>query len=70
MAERMALRPELKAFFPVEVRKDKAKRDEAIHRAYSKGRYTQREIGDHLGLHYVTISLIVRQQEALGNGGG
>jgi putative transposase len=65
VAERMALRPPLESFFPDGVRDDRIKRDDAIHRAYSEARYTQREIGDHLGLHYVTISVIVRREERL-----
>lgn len=63
MQERLALRPGLKTFFPAEALRDRDARDEAICRAYREGRYSQREIGDQLGLHYATISVIVRRQE-------
>jgi len=32
----------------------------AFYLAYREGRYTQKQIGDHLGLHYVTISRVFR----------
>jgi REP element-mobilizing transposase RayT len=54
---------ELGEFLPLDACEDRAVRDEAIYRAYIEGRFTQREIGDHLGLHYVTVSCIVRAQE-------
>gem|GEM_PF-6320486 len=38
-------------------------RNEGIYRAYLEGRYSQREIAEYLGLHYVTISCIVRSME-------
>lgn len=38
-------------------------RNEAIYRAYSEGGFSQRQIGDCLGMHYVTVSCIVRARE-------
>ncbi len=63
MQERLALRPGIERFFPAKAMRNREARDEAIYRAYRDGRYSQREIGDHLGLHYVTISVIVRKRE-------
>ncbi len=38
-------------------------RDEAILKAFESGGYSMKEIGDHFGLHYSTVSRIVRQQK-------
>jgi putative transposase len=35
-------------------------RDEAILKAYASGGFTQREIGQHFGVHYSRVSRIVR----------
>ena len=56
-------RHELDEYLPVDACEDRAARNEAIYWAYTEGRFTQREIGDHLGLHYVTVSCIVRAKE-------
>jgi hypothetical protein len=62
--QRRPSRSDLAAYFPLETLKDRSARNEAICLAYADGRFTQREIGDHLGLHYVTVSCIVRAKEA------
>ena len=56
-------RPDLGSYLPLERCEDRAKRNEAVYGAYLEGRFSQREIVDHLGLHYVTISGIVRAKE-------
>jgi putative transposase len=61
--QRRPERLELATYLPLDLREDRAARDEAIYRAYVEGRFSQREIADHLGLHYVTISCIVRAKE-------
>jgi putative transposase len=38
-------------------------RDSAVFEAFRSGGYSMREIGDHVGLHYSTISRIVRLNE-------
>ena len=63
MQRRVLERKSLKAYFPARALKSTAIRDEAIYQAYREGRYTQGEIGEYLGLHYVTISRIVRKVE-------
>lgn len=35
-------------------------RDEAIRAAYRSGGYTMKEIGKHIGLHYSTVSRVIR----------
>lgn len=60
-AQRQAGRPSLAAFLPVDVVSLPSARDAAIARAYHEGRFTQKEIGDHLGLHFTTVSAIVRR---------
>ncbi len=61
--QRRPNRPDLAKYLPLDSCEDRAARNEAICQAYSEGRFTQREIGDYLGLHYVTISCIVRAKE-------
>ena len=39
-------------------------RDQAIFEAYRSGGYSMREIGDHVGLHYSTVSRIISLAEA------
>ena len=38
-------------------------RNEAMARAYLSGAYTMSEIGEHFGVHYMTVSRAVRQFE-------
>ena len=62
-AQRRPSRPGLAEYLPLDACEDRAVRNEAICRAYIEGRFTQREIGDYLGLHYVTVSCIIRAKE-------
>lgn len=59
-AQRFAARPTLDALLPPDIVSDLCRRNEAMARAYFEGRYTQKEIADHLGLHFTTVSAIVR----------
>ncbi len=56
-------RPALGTLFSARVRKMKAKRDEAIRKAVDEHGYSQKEISEHLGLHYSTISRLVSAGE-------
>ncbi len=38
-------------------------RKEAMTQAYLSGAYTMAEIGDHCGIHYMTVSRAVRELE-------
>jgi len=63
--ERLAARPSLDALF-TDV-KDKPTRNRQIHQAMRTYEYTLKELSEHLGLHYSTISVIAKQvDEALG----
>ena len=63
--ERLAARPSLDALF-TDV-KDKPTRNRQIHQAMRTYEYTLKELSEHLGLHYATISVIAKQvDEALG----
>jgi putative transposase len=41
----------------------KSQRDQAIHRAYIQHGYTMKAIADHLGIHYTTVSKVIKAQE-------
>ena len=61
--QRRPVRRGLAEYLPSEALASKSARDEAIYRAYSEGGFSQREIGARAGLHYVTVSCIVRAEE-------
>ncbi len=61
-------RPALEKLFPEALLRDKRKRDRRIAEAVEKHGYLQREIADHLGLNYATISRLVAAQEHISNG--
>lgn len=61
-SHRQAVKLSLDELFIPGVRGDKEKRDAAILRAYRDLGYKLREIGDHLGMHYASISRIARGQ--------
>ena len=64
--ERAVARPSLDALFAAAA--DKAKRDRAIHDAVREHHYTLQAVGDYLGLHFSTISVIAKRvAEAQGN---
>jgi len=49
---------------PLKYFSGKAKtRDVAIINAFESGGYSMKEIGEHFGLHYSTVSRIVRRKE-------
>lgn len=57
--ERFAARPSLKDLF-ADI-SDEVTRNEQIHQAVRVYRYTLREVGDYLGLHFSTISVIAKR---------
>ena len=57
--ERLATRPSLKELFANAT--DKASRDQLIHSAVRRHQYKLKEVGDHLGLCYSTISVIAKR---------
>jgi len=60
--ERLALRPTLRELFANVA--DKSTRNQRIHEAVRKHRYKLKEVGDHLGLNYSTISVIAKKVDA------
>ncbi len=59
--ERLAFRPSLDVLFGKEKKRDKTDRNEAIRAAHMEYGYSLTEIAENLGLHYTTISKIVKQ---------
>jgi len=57
--ERDAARPNLRALFADVT--DRTSRDQRIHDAVRLHHYTLQEVGDHIGLHFSTISVIARR---------
>jgi putative transposase len=58
-------RPALEKLFPEDILRNKRKRDRRIADAVERHGYLQREIADHLGLNYATISRLVAAQEQI-----
>ena len=62
--EFFAFRPSLEHLLNEETQKDKRKRNQAIFSAHYNYRYSLAEIGSYLGLHYTTISKIIKSISA------
>ena len=60
--ERDAARPSLEELFSNVAKKET--RNQCIHDAACEYHYTLREIGDFLGLHFSTISVIARREDS------
>jgi REP element-mobilizing transposase RayT len=56
-------RPGLEQLFNRKVIQDKRTRDERIEEAVEKYGYTQKEVSRHLGMHFTSISRIMRNRE-------
>ncbi len=65
-SQRFSARPPLDRIFGERELHDRNERDVRIAEAVEKHGYTQKEIADHLGLHFTSISRVVRKKaEAL-----
>lgn len=53
-------RPALEALFPGEVKASKTLRDEVIRRAYIEYGYNMAEIARTAGVHYSTVSRVMK----------
>ena len=62
-SQRYVNRPGLEKLFPEHIQRNKRKRDLRIADAVTKHGYRQREIADHLGLNYATVSRLLRDNE-------
>ena len=56
-------KPPLKDIFGSEVLGDRQKRDKNIGKAVLEHGYTQREVADHLGIHFTSVSRILRTKD-------
>jgi len=62
-AQRYVARPPLSGLFKGKKGKERTSEDRAIYNAYVRYGYTMREIADHLGFHYATISRAIKRAE-------
>jgi putative transposase len=65
--QRYAGRPPLGQLFDRERLEDKRQRDKLLFEAHIKYGYTLKEISDHLGVHYTTVSHVINLQEKASN---
>lgn len=63
--QRYANRPELKDLFGEKHLRDKVKRAERIKAAVERHGYSQREIADYLGMHFSSVSRILREYDEM-----
>jgi len=61
--QRFAARPKLDELLPQDIQCPRPKRNEAFRKAVMEWGYTYADISRHTGLHYVTISRIVRSSK-------
>jgi hypothetical protein len=61
LVDRKVLRPDLAQLFSEANRANKSLRNRAMRAAHFEHGYRQKEIADHLGLHYTTVSNILRK---------
>jgi putative transposase len=62
-AQRFLSRPSLEQLFIGRVLRDMDKRNEKIEEAVEKYGYTQREVADHLRMHFTSISRVMRERK-------
>ena len=65
MAQRLAARPSLEELF-ADIGKDRRRRNRRIFEAVRSYGYTSTEVAQFLGMHYSTISRILKRLEGLG----
>jgi hypothetical protein len=64
-SQRFLNRPGLENIFTEEAFRDKATRDERIFEAVVRHGYTQKQVADQLGLHFASVSRIMRIREIM-----
>ena len=62
-SQRFMNKPPLKDIFRPEVVGDRRERDKSIGKAVLEHGYTQREVADHLGIHFTSIRRILRARD-------
>jgi REP element-mobilizing transposase RayT len=61
--QRYVARPSLRELFRGDNEKERPTEDRTIYDAYVRYGYTMKEIGDHLGFHYATVSRAIKRVE-------
>lgn len=61
-SQRFVDRPELGKIFTLGALENKVKRNEKIEEAVERYGYSQREVGDFLGLHFTSVSRIMKER--------
>jgi REP element-mobilizing transposase RayT len=61
--QRYATRPSLSELFAESKRENERARNETVHLSYVRYGYTLRQIAEHLGVHYTTISRVIKRIE-------
>ena len=61
-SQRYVNRPALAQLFKADTMKNKLKRNKMIREAVIRYGYNQNEISDHLGMHYSTISRLLKDE--------
>jgi hypothetical protein len=64
-SQRFMNKPPLRDIFRSEVLRDKRKRDKSIGEAVFEHGYTQREVADHLRIHFTSVSRILRTKDEM-----
>jgi putative transposase len=64
-SQRFMNKPPLRDIFRSEVLGDRRERDKSIGKAVLEHGYTQREVADHLGMHFTSVSRILRIEEEM-----
>lgn len=63
--QRFMNKPPLRDIMGLEVLRDQWKRDQRIREAVLEHGYTQREVADHLGMHFTSVSRILRTKDKM-----
>jgi putative transposase len=64
-SQRFMNKPPLKDIFRSEVLGDRREREKSIGKAVWEHGYTQREVADHLGIHFTSVSRILRGKDKM-----
>jgi hypothetical protein len=64
-SRRFMNKPPLRDIFRSEVLRDKRKRDKSIGEAVFEHGYTQREVADHLRIHFTSVSRTLRAKDEM-----
>jgi len=64
-SQRFMNKPSLRDIFRLEVLGDRRERDKRIGKAVWEHGYTQREVADHLGIHFTSVSRILRGKDKM-----